>query len=283
MANIASAANRTVALSKNLRTLLTVSNHLRASNPRDHLYGLLGVVHWEPKAQKFMQWFRVDYGLPVSVVIRDAARASIIQVQSLLPMHDAEAPYSATMPSSAKDLRLPPWVPMPNARSSVTGFETGDSGYGNIDLALVQDSAPYKYILLKGFGLRNIGRVFRQNVRPVDSTLAQDFDGLSLMMDDTVKGLVGSSLENVELIKPLLQIMAQWTENVQLRFLPDQQCLQLARSVVKHYADYTRCQDRSTFTPRNPNLDPLEIFLRGERSIRTVCWNVGFFSHSAAD
>jgi hypothetical protein len=73
--------------------LILCSAYLNVTDPRDYLYGLLGLAKWEPDKEEYMQWFRVDYSLSASAVARDTARAWIIQDGSVEALRDADGQY----------------------------------------------------------------------------------------------------------------------------------------------------------------------------------------------
>ena len=83
-----------------LRQLLAVSHRLRASDPRDHIYGLLGLLKPAKRVIK------IDYHLSTREVFRRAATA--------IMRHDPSAKYLMTMFSPNREpspfISLPSWV-----------------------------------------------------------------------------------------------------------------------------------------------------------------------------
>ncbi|RYP15780.1 hypothetical protein DL765_005506 [Monosporascus sp. GIB2] len=118
---------------ESLRKLLMISKTSEATDPRDRIYALLGLLKPDALEAHSEDVIIVDYRKPTSEVYADAMAYLFAQGDgpyylsyAFLPGVSAPAPYIPGLPSKARQPDLPSWVP--DFSRQVTGKATRPSG-----------------------------------------------------------------------------------------------------------------------------------------------------------
>ena len=255
--------------------LMACSAYLDVSDLRDHFYALLGLVRWKPEKGEYMQWLRVDYSLSTSAITRDAARAAIIQSESLSVLDEADGQYFSCESSSASDADLSSWKWFPRTPTSLTSLKSYSFCADRpLDLALVRDSAPHKCILLRGFTICEVSHLFPGNGMTKLTRNSQDAVKLGRSVDEITRELVGGDVNGIKLIRPFLEILTQKDPDPHLSGLNDEESL----CWIQDFAKYLLRQNEAPCDSQGQSpSNSFKVTKRHEGYIKYLCESRRFF------